>query len=147
MMMYPKDTIRFLSRIEVAESGCWEWSGRLRDGYGIFSLAGHSVSAHRVMYELVRDLKIPKDDEADHLCKNRRCVNPDHIEIVSGKENTLRGMGPTAINARKTHCVNGHELTPDNTYIRPDDQARDCKICAREAKRRQRERQKEGDRK
>ena len=91
------------------------------------------------MYELVRDVKISSSKQVDHLCKNRKCVNPDHLEVISGKENTLRGMGPTAINARRTHCVNGHEFTPENTYIRPDDGARDCRTCAREAKRRQRE--------
>src|SRR3954470_1919484 len=141
--METRSVERFLSKIDVSDSGCWEWTGHLRGGYGIFSYRGKSLSAHRVMYELTRDVTIPKDDEADHLCKNRRCVNPDHIEIVSGKANTLRGMGPTAVNARRTHCVNGHEFTPENTYIRPDDGARDCKTCAREAKRRLRARSQE----
>lgn len=139
--MDSKNVERFLSKIYVSESGCWEWTDHLREGYGIFSYKGKSLSAHRVMYQLVRDLEIPRGDQADHLCKNRKCVNPDHIEIVSGKQNTLRGMGPTAINARRTHCVNGHEFTESNTYIRPDDGARDCRICARDAKRRQRQRE------
>lgn len=139
-MMTDKDVIRFLSKISVSESGCWEWIGQLRKGYGIFSLKNQSKTAHRIMYELMKDVKLEKGVELDHLCKNRKCVNPDHIEKVSGKDNTLRGMGPTAINARRKECINGHEFTPENTYIRPDDGARDCKTCARLAKQRQRER-------
>ena len=140
--MDSSDTLRFLSKVDISDSGCWEWQGQLRKGYGIFSLKNRSKTAHRVMYELMKDITVPKGVELDHLCKNRRCVNPDHLEMVSGRDNTLRGMGPTAINARRTECVNGHPFTEENTYIRPDDGARDCRICARDAKRRQREREK-----
>ena len=129
--MKEKDVARFLSKIRVAPSGCWEYTGHLRKGYGIFSLEGKSKQAHRVMYELMRDEILSSDVELDHLCKNHPCVNPDHVEKVSGKVNTLRGMGPTAVNARKTHCINGHELTVENTYVRPDDGARDCRACAK----------------
>lgn len=138
--MDSRNVERFLDFIAPDDSGCWVWKGYIRDGYGIFNYKGKKMQAHRFMYQLMLDKELSKYIQLDHLCKNRACVNPDHVEEVSGKENTLRGMGPTAINARRTHCVNGHEFTPDNTYIRPDDGARDCKTCAREAKRRQRAR-------
>lgn len=91
----------------------------------------------------MNDEEIPEDIQLDHLCVkngtgNRKCANPDHLEKVTGKVNTLRGMGPTAINKRKTRCKNGHELNDTNTYIRKDDGARDCRICARESKARKR---------
>lgn len=101
------------------------------------------MSVHRVMLELMTDTKIPKNIQVDHLCKNRACSNPDHLEQVTGKENTLRGMGPTAQNARKNICKNGHTLDEYNTYIRPDDGARECRVCAREMRRAHRAREKE----
>lgn len=139
--MKDRDVLRFLSNIKVTESGCWEWTGHTRKGYGIFSLGGKSVTAHRVMYELMKDVELSKEVELDHRCFNRKCQNPYHLEIVTGKQNTLRSMGPTAINARKMECDNGHEFTPENTYIRPDDGARDCRECARLSTKRKRQRE------
>ena len=129
VLMNERDIKRFLSKIYVTESGCWEWTGHRRKGYGQFSLSGKSFQAHRVSLFLFKEIMLPDTVQVDHQCKNHPCVNPDHLEIVSSKQNTLRGIGPTAKNARKTHCVNGHELTLENTYIRPDDGARECRTC------------------
>jgi hypothetical protein len=103
-----------MSRVVIADTGCWEWQGTLSvRGYGRIKIAGASKSVHRVSYAefvgpLVDGLTI------DHLCRNRRCCNPLHLEQVTSAENTLRGMGPAALHARQTHCKRGHELTPDN---------------------------------
>jgi hypothetical protein len=69
----------------------------------------------------------------DHLCRNPACVRPDHLEAVTARENTLRGIGPTAVNALKTHCVHGHEFTPENTRMKGI--RRVCRECQRAANR------------
>lgn len=90
---------------------CWEWVGsRSQDGYGVVTIRDpRKVGryAHRVVYEALVG-PIPEGLTIDHLCRNRGCVNPDHLEPVTVRENTLRGVGPTAINARKDRCVRGH---------------------------------------
>ena len=113
-------------------SGCWLWTGRLDPkGYGTVHVFGKSQRAHRVVYELFVG-PIPDGLELDHLCRVRHCVNPDHLEPVDHKTNVLRGDGWGAKNARKTHCVNGHEFTDENTRLRIDG-SRDCRACARAA--------------
>ena len=123
---------------------CWEWTGATnRDGYGILWNQGSSgyAPAHRIAYELLVGT-IPNDAVIDHLCRNRRCVNPDHLQPVSIGTNVLRGVGVTATNARKTHCKHGHEFTPENTYV--DKQGgRQCKTCSIESHRRRRAQKKE----
>ena len=74
---------------------------------------------------------VPKDMEVDHLCRNRKCCNPKHLEVVTPKINNWRSNSPAAINHRKTHCSNGHEFTLENTYIRKDGNGRMCKICGK----------------
>ena len=119
---------RFWSKVKKTDY-CWEWTASLRRGYGQFSLNGKQITAHRFSYELVNG-KIPKELELDHLCRNHSCVNPDHLEAVTHRENILRGETLQAINARKTHCIQGHEFTPENTY--QDKSYRQCKICRHE---------------
>ena len=93
--------------------GCWEWLGwKNSDGYGYFDFGRTKVKAHRLIYEMMVG-DIPEDRVLDHLCQNRSCVNPYHIEIVTNKENLLRG-DLNGWRKRKTHCPKGHELTPDN---------------------------------
>jgi len=72
---------------------------------------------------------IPEGLVIDHLCRVRNCVNPAHMEPVTNTENVLRGTGPTAVNAQKTHCKHGHPLTPDNLVKRTD--RRECMECRR----------------
>ena len=85
--------------------------------------------AHRVAYEKAYG-PIPEGLVIDHLCRNGLCVNPEHLEAVTRKENILRGEGACAQNARKTHCKRGHELIPENLIERSDGR-RDCLLCDR----------------
>lgn len=119
---------RFWSKVLRGE-GCWEWgAGHVSAGYGTFTFGGITYRAHRVAYTLARG-PIPDGMTIDHLCRNRGCVNPDHLEPVTSRENTLRGVGPSAENARKTHCVHGHEFTIENTYVYG--RFRFCRTCNR----------------
>lgn len=106
---------------------CWLWTGAVQNrGYGNF----RSKLAHRVSYEKYVG-PIPKGLTLDHLCKNRLCVNPKHLEPVTQYVNNMRGDGPTAINSRKTHCANGHALEGENILIvkRKDGVRRRCRLC------------------
>src|SRR3990172_4635332 len=101
-----------MSRIEsITESGCMIWMGATQDkGYGTVKWNGKTARVHRLIYTLLKGT-IPLGMTLDHLCRVRCCVNPDHLEVVTGKENTLRGIGLSAIHARKTHCIHGHNFT------------------------------------
>lgn len=111
-------------------TGCWDWQGRpnYEGGYGRMSLRGKQYFVHRISYTLHVG-PIPDGMEIDHLCRNRMCVNPSHLEAVTGRVNTYRGQGPSAINSRKTHCIRGHELVPGNLYKAAN--KRLCKACGR----------------
>ena len=132
-----RETIdRFMSHVEKTET-CWTWTGsRRRDGYGQFVLGRrpdgrvHSVPAHRWLYVYCNG-PVPHGLEIDHLCRNRSCVSPEHLEAVTARENVRRGQSPAADNARRTHCVRGHEFTPDNT-LRRTTGGRTCRTCNRE---------------
>lgn len=109
-------------------NSCWNWLGALdRGGYGLITVAGHGKGAHRVVYEMFVG-KIPKGLHLDHLCRNPMCCNPRHLEPVTPEENFRRGMSIPAQNARKTHCIHGHEFTPENT-LRHSKKGRICKAC------------------
>lgn len=119
---------KIVSRISFSESGCWIWDGcRARGGYGKVSRNGKTMMAHRFVYtELFGP--IPDGLQLDHLCRTRDCVNPDHLEPVTCRENLLRGNTLQAKNAAKTHCPKGHEYTDQNTYRYPDGRRR-CIAC------------------
>lgn len=112
--------------------GCWVWTGsKNAKDYGHFADGnGGSVPAHRASYEMAVG-PIPDGYQIDHLCRNHSCVRPEHLQAVTHTENQLRGVAFSGMNARKTHCVNGHELTPENSYGYKG--RRQCKTCAREA--------------
>lgn len=117
--------LNFIARMKV-DGSCWIWTGaKDRYGYGKCGLL-NQWTAHRVSFILFVG-PIPNDKQIDHLCRNRMCVNPNHMELVTLKENVLRGEGFTAKHKRKTHCIRGHEFTPENTYIRP--KGRECRKC------------------
>lgn len=130
---------RFLSKVEVQPNGCWHWTGTItEDGYGQFAVDGTNRLAHRVSY-LHFVGEIPDDrPQIDHQCHNRelatcpcgraclhrRCVNPyGHLEPATNAENGERGL-----NGNRTHCINKHEFTPENTYTPPSG-GRECRIC------------------
>jgi hypothetical protein len=106
---------RLADRATVTAAGCFVWTGAIRpDGYGAITVDGKTRLVHRAaLAELSID--VPSGYVVDHLCRNRACFNPDHLEPVTRSENTRRGNSPWAVNARKTHCHRGHEFTPENT--------------------------------
>ena len=115
-----------------AESGCWEWQRAISPkGYGWLWRGNRKyLMAHIASYEHHVG-PVPDGLVLDHLCRNRACINPAHLEPVLNKVNVLRGEGITAINARKTHCDNGHEFTPENIYTRRGTDWRACRECMR----------------
>ena len=116
-----------LTKVDFQDDGCWEWQGNI-DQYGYGTYGNQCYMVHRVVYEMLVD-KINPEDTIDHLCYNRACVNPDHLEAVPFTVNVMRGNNPYAINKRKTHCLNGHEFDEVNTYIHPKRGTRHCKAC------------------
>lgn len=109
---------------------CWLWAwGTTAAGYGRLSIRGVEWYTHRWAYERwvgpIRDGR-----EIDHRCRRRACCNPAHLEAVTHDENVRRADSPPMINARKTHCVHGHEFTPENTYTAPSRPgSRECRKC------------------
>ena len=136
---------RFWSKVKppLGIGECWEWmAGRFAQGYGEFKFNGRMIKAHRLAYELLYGL-IPEGKVIDHLCRNRGCVNPYHLEPVTFHENILRGEGVAAREARQTHCKYGHELTEDNLCRWGlATGKRYCKICDLKQARTKREKRK-----
>lgn len=118
-------------------SGCWLWVGsRFRPlfgavGYGKLRRGAKQVEAHRVVYESERG-PIPPGLTLDHLCRNRCCVNPTHLEPITRGQNVLRGESFSAVNIRKTHCIRGHAFEGGNVryfYSNNGGQHRGCRAC------------------
>lgn len=126
---------RFWSFVDKT-TDCWLWTGsRTAEGYATFCITTdtnqrHRVVVHRLAYELLIG-KIPTGLVLDHLCRNPRCVNPAHLEPVTMRENVLRGVGPSAQNARKTDCPAGHPYDKDNTAVNAKTGKRSCRTCHR----------------
>lgn len=118
------------------ETGCWNWLGYInKSGYGMFAQGqGRWGLAHRWTYKTFKGQLID-GLVMDHLCRNRKCVNPEHLEQVTMRENTIRGIAGQHMREKsllQTHCINGHEFTTDNTRIVNGayGKARVCKICS-----------------
>ena len=127
-------TERFWAKVDRTggPEDCWTWTAAKRSGgYGVISVDRVLKTAHRLSYEWARG-EIPDGLEIDHLCHNRACVNPSHLEAVTPRVNMSRARGTAFhINAAKTHCPQGHEYTPENTYVLPKQGARRCRTCAK----------------
>lgn len=133
---------KFAIKVRVEQSGCWQWLGNCHPDtrYGRFWLDRHTDRlAHRLAYEWTVG-PVPDGLVLDHLCRNRSCVNPIHLEPVTNVENVMRGESFGAVNARKTHCLNGHEFTPLNTRVTHQfaNPGRSCRTCERDRKRKYR---------
>jgi hypothetical protein len=134
---------RFLAKVDQAgpiprlrpELGpCWLWTASLKpNGYGAFRHQGRMQRAHRVAYELLVG-PIPVGLQLDHLCRTLRCVNPAHLEPVTGSVNIRRGTSVAALRARQTHCKHGHPFDETNTYLYPNG-VRECRTCRTKARR------------
>lgn len=126
--MNPQLIQKFLSKVQQV-GNCWMWSGsKTSAGYGQI-WTGRMNYSHRFSYELFVGI-IPKGMTLDHLCRNRACVNPDHLEAVSLKENILRGYNSAAINSKKTQCPQGHPYSGVNNQG-----SRICQTCHNEKRR------------
>jgi 5-methylcytosine-specific restriction endonuclease McrA len=124
----------FMGHVQKADGGCWIWTARtLPNGYGMLNRKKKSHYAHRFSYVL-HGREIPAGTELDHLCRNRGCVNPDHLEPVTRHINIMRGDGPRTTSQRmaaRTHCQNGHPYA-DGYYLTKHGWKR-CKTCGRES--------------
>ena len=131
MLGHPALSWRFWEKVRVAASGCWEWTAAIiqTSGYGQFQSARPSTSVltHRIAYEALVGA-IPEGLTIDHLCRNKLCCNPDHLEPVTRGENSRRAI----MQNRPTRCPHGHEYAPENTITkhRADGQVnRTCRTC------------------
>lgn len=118
---------RIAGHVQVDQSGCWLWTGALKaSGYGRVRVDKREWAAHRLMYVLYVG-EVASGLDLDHLCRVRRCVNPEHLEPVTRAVNLQRGHWP---NSAKTHCPSNHPYDAINTFINSRG-SRECRICRR----------------
>ena len=113
---------------------CWIWQGQKRQGYAYRRKGSAAEGVHRAMFE-ERYGPVPSGMVVDHLCRQRECINVDHMEAVSIGENVLRGMHPKMVAYREGTCTKGHPRTPENSYVSAAGR-QICRICRNEYKRR-----------
>lgn len=138
----PEVESRVWKKIEKTET-CWLWLGCTINGYGQMKIPGSAkkrIYTHRFFYERLVG-PIPEGLQLDHLCRVRNCVNPEHLEPVTGRVNTLRGTSPVAQRAKQTHCLNGHPLVGSNLINSKP--TRQCRICTNARKRKYKARAKQ----
>lgn len=135
--MIPREVLFWARVNKNGPNGCWLWTGnKTSKGYGrilVKNSIHKYVRAHRFSYELLVG-ELPSGLQLDHLCHNPGCVNPEHLQVVTSKENTLRGNGLAAKEAKLTHCPKGHLYNLLNTYFEKRNGkiiARRCRICRR----------------
>lgn len=125
---------RLLANVNISPAGCWEWQRfRNPDGYGVISIKRRMKTAHMVALAIHRDSLWPKEFQVDHLCQNRACCNPDHLEVVTPGVNARRSSSPALTSQRiraRTHCPQGHEYDAANTRLRAKGY-RSCRACDR----------------
>lgn len=140
----PSDEARFFCKVQ-QDGECWRWTAcQDQSGYGMFSTSAglgkkRTTRAHRWCYVFLRG-EIPKGLELDHLCRNRWCVNPWHLEPVTNRVNWERGVSPWRLNDLKEECLHGHPFTPENTYHHPQGR-RVCRACVAKSRQAYEERQ------
>ena len=123
---------RFWAKVRITNE-CWLWlAARFPEGYGLLAIKSRPYYAHRFAYELLVG-PVPEGLHLDHLCRVRHCVNPQHLEPVTRRENILRGDSFSAANAKKTHCLRGHQLEGGNLHVYNG--ARVCRRCHRDRER------------
>lgn len=121
---------RFARKFTILDNGCWQFNTvNKSDGYTQF----HYILTHRAyrwLYQVVNNIRLTRKQELDHLCRNRGCVNPKHLEVVDKRTNILRGDGFAGLNARKVFCKRGHEFRADNISYNVLG-GRVCRVCER----------------
>lgn len=125
---------KFYRKVRVGSpADCWPWAAAKQKGYGVCKVAGANVMAHRVAYILDRSSLVPDGYEIDHRCENRACVNPNHLGVVTGKQNKRLRVVRNMWRARASKfCANGHEVNEQNTWLASLDQGGvACKVCYR----------------
>lgn len=127
-MISSVDLDRFWSKVDKTPT-CWNWTaGKYVDGYGIFGFNGGVVRSHRFSFEIVNG-KIPTNHEIHHKCKNKLCVNPEHLEAITHKNHQRLYNNLIKSQLTRTYCPQGHEYNKKNTYVYHKSGSRYCRIC------------------
>jgi hypothetical protein len=121
----------FRKNFIISKDNCWEWKGQIHKGtgYGRFRANWVNWLAHRFSYIFYKG-NIPEGLIIHHICQNKKCVNPEHLEIVTLREHTFKKGSFAYKNHNAIYCIRGHSFTNENTYLTPDGR-RQCKICMR----------------